>query len=63
MIRRVFEKKYRVESRRNGRGVEEWTHRTLAMAALQAVHFDKMECMAGGDDVWIVVRKYPRRKA
>lgn len=57
-VSRLFEKKYRVESRKFGRGTEEWTHRTLALAALQAVHFDRVEAFAGGDDVWIVKSKY-----
>jgi hypothetical protein len=60
---KLFEKKYRVESKRTGRGLEEWTHRTLVMAALQAARFDYIEMHTGGTDTWIVVGKYPRRKS
>lgn len=61
-LARLFEKKYRVESRRMGRGLVEWTHRSRWTAAYVATWFDRIETLSGGDDVWIVVSKYGRKQ-
>ena len=58
-ISRLFEKKWRIESRLTGRGSVDWTHRTRWGAAWDATVFDWIEAMADlPRNDWYIVPKY-----